>query len=130
MAAISQGMSEPPQVAFRPTGAGKPASNQADLHVGRIRVAPAGLALLRSASFVNFDTAMGSILVLQLKRLGDLILNTAAFSALRNLFPEARITLLIDDYSRELVPAISSVDEIWTYDRKHSLKLWARLIRR
>jgi ADP-heptose:LPS heptosyltransferase len=73
---------------------------------------------------------MGSILLLQLKRLGDLILSTAAFSALRKLFPEARITLLIDDYSRELLPAISSVDEVWTYDRKNSLNLWARLIPR
>lgn len=72
---------------------------------------------------------MRSILLVQLKRLGDLILNTAAFSALRKLFPDARITLLIDDYCRELVPAITSIDEVWTYDRKSSLGLWARLVR-
>jgi ADP-heptose:LPS heptosyltransferase len=72
---------------------------------------------------------MRSILIVQLKRLGDLILNTAAFSALRKLSPDARITLLIDEYSRELVSAISSVDEVWIYNRNSSLNLWARLIR-
>jgi len=128
MAAVSEGTSKPAQITFRPTGAGKTSSNQADLHLGKIRVTAPALALPRPPSFVNFDTVTGPILLLQLKRLGDLILSTAAFSALRKLAPDARITLLIDDYSRELIPAIGSVDEVWTYDRRNSFSLWARLI--
>jgi ADP-heptose:LPS heptosyltransferase len=71
---------------------------------------------------------MKSILAVQLKRLGDLILTTPALIALRQTMPDARITLLIDDYSKELAPALSMVDEIWTYDRRRSLPTWLRLL--
>ena len=50
---------------------------------------------------------MNSILVVQLKRLGDIILTTPALSALRKIYPEAQITLLIDHHSAELAPAIA-----------------------
>ena len=71
---------------------------------------------------------MKSILAVQLKRLGDLILTTPALVALRQAMPEAKITLLIDYYSEELAPALSMVDEIWTYDRKRSLPTWVKLL--
>jgi ADP-heptose:LPS heptosyltransferase len=71
---------------------------------------------------------MKSILVVQLKRIGDLILTTPALVALRQALPDARVTLLIDQYSEELVPALSMVDEIWTYDRKGSLPTWLKLL--
>ena len=73
---------------------------------------------------------MKSILVVQLKRLGDLILTTPALVALRQTMPQAKITLLIDDYSQELAPALPMVDEIWTYDHKHSLRIWLKLVLR
>jgi ADP-heptose:LPS heptosyltransferase len=39
---------------------------------------------------------MKSILVIQLKRIGDVILTTPALKALRKLYPEALIVLLLD----------------------------------
>jgi ADP-heptose:LPS heptosyltransferase len=71
---------------------------------------------------------MKSVLVVQLKRLGDLILTTPALVALRQAMPQAKITLLIDHYSEELAPALPMVDEIWTYDRKRSLPIWLKLL--
>jgi predicted lipopolysaccharide heptosyltransferase III len=50
------------------------------------------------------------ILLLQLKRIGDLILTTPAINALRQEFPKARITLAIANECRQLVPAIPNVD--------------------
>ena len=73
---------------------------------------------------------MNSILVIQLKRLGDVILTTPALSALRKIYPEAKITLLIDHHSAELAPAIPNVNEVWIYNRKASFNLWFDLVRR
>ncbi len=71
---------------------------------------------------------MKSVLAVQLKRLGDLILTTPALVALRQTMPQAKITLLIDRYSEELAPALPMVDEIFTYDRKRSLPIWLKLL--
>jgi ADP-heptose:LPS heptosyltransferase len=73
---------------------------------------------------------MNSILVVQLKRLGDLILTTPALNALRKIFPEAQITLLIDHHSAELAPAIADVNEVLIYNRNASFNLWLDLARR
>jgi predicted lipopolysaccharide heptosyltransferase III len=50
------------------------------------------------------------ILLLQLKRIGDLILTTPAIGALRNSFPDAHITLAVSKECAELLPAISHLD--------------------
>ena len=50
------------------------------------------------------------ILLLQLKRIGDLILTTPAIAALRSNFPNAHITLAVSTECAELLPAISNVD--------------------
>jgi ADP-heptose:LPS heptosyltransferase len=73
---------------------------------------------------------MKSVLVVQLKRLGDLILTTPALVALRRAMPQAKITLLIDSYSEEVAPALPMVDEIWIYNRKRSLPIWLKLLSR
>ena len=52
------------------------------------------------------------ILLLQLKRIGDLILTTPAISVLRGSFPDAHITLIISNECVELLPAISNVDRM------------------
>ncbi len=51
-----------------------------------------------------------NILLIQLKRIGDLILTVPAIAALRKDFPEARISLVAAHGSRELLPAIPGVD--------------------
>jgi predicted lipopolysaccharide heptosyltransferase III len=52
------------------------------------------------------------ILLLQLKRIGDLILTTPAIAALRRTHPDAHITLAVSNECAELLPAISSVDRV------------------
>src|SRR5882672_12060181 len=52
------------------------------------------------------------ILLLQLKRIGDLILTTPAIAALRERFPEAHVTMVVSSECADLVPAISGVDRI------------------
>jgi predicted lipopolysaccharide heptosyltransferase III len=52
------------------------------------------------------------ILLLQLKRIGDLILTTPAIAALRESFPDAHLTLAVSNECTELLPAISNVDRI------------------
>jgi predicted lipopolysaccharide heptosyltransferase III len=52
------------------------------------------------------------ILLLQLKRIGDLILTTPAIAALRNKYRDAHITLAVSNDCAELLPAISNVDRI------------------
>ena len=52
------------------------------------------------------------ILLLQLKRIGDLILTTPGLAALRERLPEAQLTLVVSKDCADLLPAISNVDRI------------------
>src|SRR5438046_10641636 len=52
------------------------------------------------------------ILLLQLKRIGDLILTTPAIAALRERFPDAEVTMVVSSECADLLPAIGSVDRI------------------
>ena len=68
------------------------------------------------------------ILVLQLKRIGDLILTTPPLVALRQQFPDARITLCVLDGCAGLTPAMPFVDEVLAFDRRGgNLRQWVRL---
>src|SRR5262245_1804137 len=53
-----------------------------------------------------------NILLLQLKRIGDLILTTPAITMLRRNYPDAHITLAVSNECAELLPAISNVDRV------------------
>lgn len=50
------------------------------------------------------------ILLLQLKRIGDLILTLPAIAAVREKFPNAEITLIVANECAGLLPAIANVD--------------------
>ena len=50
------------------------------------------------------------ILLLQLKRIGDLILTTPAIAALRDNFPEGELTITVSSECADLLPAISNVN--------------------
>jgi ADP-heptose:LPS heptosyltransferase len=58
-----------------------------------------------------------NILLLQLKRIGDLIMTTPAIGALRKNFPDASITLVVSRECAELLPAISSADRTLVANR-------------
>ena len=52
------------------------------------------------------------ILLLQLKRIGDLILTTPAITALGQSFPDAHLTFVVSNECAQLLPAISNLDRI------------------
>ena len=52
------------------------------------------------------------ILLLQLKRIGDLILTTPAVAGLRERFPDAEITMVVSSECADLLPAIAGIDRI------------------
>jgi predicted lipopolysaccharide heptosyltransferase III len=54
-----------------------------------------------------------NILLIQLKRIGDLILTTPAIAALRDKFPGASISLVVSAAVKELLPAIGGVDKVY-----------------
>ena len=54
-----------------------------------------------------------NILLLQLKRIGDLILTTPAIAALREKFPEATISLVVSPAVEGLLPAIPGIDKVF-----------------
>jgi predicted lipopolysaccharide heptosyltransferase III len=53
-----------------------------------------------------------NILLLQLKRIGDLILTTPSIAAVRKHYPDAHITLAVSNECAELLPAISDVEQV------------------
>jgi ADP-heptose:LPS heptosyltransferase len=61
------------------------------------------------------------ILLLQLKRIGDLILTTPAIRCLREQFPHARLALVVDSSCAGLLDAIA-VDERWIYQKGGGLR--------
>jgi predicted lipopolysaccharide heptosyltransferase III len=52
------------------------------------------------------------ILLLQLKRIGDLILTTPAIAALRQTYPDPHITLAVSNECAQLLPAIWNVNRV------------------
>lgn len=72
---------------------------------------------------------MTRILVLQLSRLGDLILTVPALAALRQHLPDAHITLAVDSGCRELLPALDCVNDSFVFNRKGGNgAFWRKLI--
>lgn len=68
------------------------------------------------------------ILLVQLKRIGDLVLTTPVFTALRERHPDARLTLAIMDTCRGLLPALPDINEAIVINRKGSnFSTWAKL---
>jgi predicted lipopolysaccharide heptosyltransferase III len=53
-----------------------------------------------------------NILLIQLKRIGDLILTTPAIAAVREKFPESKLTVVISAESKTLAHAIAGVNRI------------------
>ena len=54
-----------------------------------------------------------NILLIQLKRIGDLILTTPTIAALREKYPRASISLVVSAAVKELLPAITGIDKVF-----------------
>lgn len=57
-----------------------------------------------------------SILVVQLRRLGDVILTTPALEALKKRFPDAKLDFLVEAPGAEAVAGHPAIDEVLVYD--------------
>ena len=72
---------------------------------------------------------MTRILVLQLKRMSELLLTTPALAALRSHEADAHITLAVDSSSREFLPAFDFIDESLVFSRRGGNRaFWRKLI--
>jgi ADP-heptose:LPS heptosyltransferase len=71
------------------------------------------------------------ILVVQLRRLGDVILTTPALSALKTRFPGATLDFLVEAPGAEAVAGHPAIDEVLVYDARGALGAlrWALKIR-
>lgn len=72
---------------------------------------------------------VNKILIIRTDRIGDVILNTPVFKALRDNFPKAHITVMIQPYVKEIIEGNPSIDEIITYDKNFSEAGWLPTLR-
>jgi ADP-heptose:LPS heptosyltransferase len=72
------------------------------------------------------------ILVVQLRRIGDIILSGPAIAALKKRYPRAAIHLLVEPPAVDAVKGLPFLDEVIVYDAKGVLDavLWALSLRR
>jgi ADP-heptose:LPS heptosyltransferase len=72
------------------------------------------------SSLLNPDPlgAAPSILVLQMQRIGELVLTTPSLQLIRETWPEAKITLVLAESCLEMVPVLPKVDEVLPFRRK------------
>ncbi len=72
---------------------------------------------------------MTRILVIQLKRMSELLLTTPSLAALRANYPDAHITLAVDSSSREFLPAFNFIDDSFVFSRRAGNRaFWQKLI--
>ena len=69
------------------------------------------------------------ILLIRLRRIGDVILTTPAISALRQGIPAASISYIIERPYRELVEENPNLDKVIVLERKQSLREFSKLLR-
>jgi len=68
------------------------------------------------------------ILLLQLKRIGDLVLTSPAIAALRTALPDARIALAVDTGTADLLPAIEGIDEAIVFGKRRGWTPWQQVL--
>ena len=64
------------------------------------------------------------ILVTRTDRIGDVVLSTPVFSALRDHYPDAHIAALVADSNKELVDGNPFLNEVILYDKKGQHASW------
>ena len=75
---------------------------------------------------MNIDVK--NILLVRTDRIGDVILSLPMLPLLKGRYPHARISVLVRNYTRELVERHSCVDEVLTYEHEDSIRsLWNTL---
>ncbi len=62
---------------------------------------------------------MKHVLIINLGGIGDLLLSTPALKALRNLYPEAEISVLVPAGAYEIVKSLSYIDRVFTFNLEY-----------
>src|SRR5579862_7717879 len=90
----------------------------------------------------SLSVAPAEILIIRLKSIGDVIFTLPAVYALREHFPDSRITFLTSKENRALIEGFAEVNDILTIDRaafqaghvtgiaREALSLWRTLMRK
>jgi predicted lipopolysaccharide heptosyltransferase III len=68
------------------------------------------------------------ILLIQLKRIGDLILTVPAINALRAAFPQAKIDVAVSKSTQDLTPAIPAIDRVLVPDSWSHAHNWLTIL--
>ncbi|MBN1222613.1 MAG: lipopolysaccharide heptosyltransferase II [Candidatus Aminicenantes bacterium] len=84
---------------------------------------------LRERSKID-PAAIQKILLIRLRRIGDVVMTTPAVTLLRQRFPKAEITYIVDEPYRDLVEGHPSLDRVIILPRKMRVKDFFRHIRR
>lgn len=63
-----------------------------------------------------------TILLLRLRRIGDIVMTTPSIRALRTTYPHARLTYLVEEPFRELVEGMPDLDEVMVLPRRLSVR--------
>src|SRR5436309_2588550 len=81
--------------------------------------AAAGVDEPRPLAPARWDwSAVGRVLVVRLRSVGDTVLATPSLRALRRFLPEARIDVLLEDWVAPLLEGSSGVDRVVAVRRK------------
>ncbi|MCK5242802.1 glycosyltransferase family 9 protein [bacterium] len=60
-------------------------------------------------------TSVKNILIVKLRTLGDVLTTFPLLRALKELYPDSRITMITDDVYQELIATNPRVDQVWTH---------------
>ena len=62
------------------------------------------------------------ILLIKLERIGDLALSEPAIREIRKHFPQSRIFMIVNPYTKAVVKELPCLDEVFDYDKNARLK--------
>ncbi len=74
------------------------------------------------------ETALRNILVIRTDKLGDVVLTLPVLASLKKRFPQARLTMLLQSYTAEIVEGNPYVDQILYYDREGQQRPFGELL--
>jgi lipopolysaccharide heptosyltransferase II len=63
-----------------------------------------------------------NILLIKLERIGDVVLSTPAIRAIKSFFPDSNISIVVNLYTKPLIKNDPHINEVYTYDKRKSLK--------
>lgn len=69
------------------------------------------------------------VLILRTDRLGDVLLSTPVIKALRQMFPQSYISMLVSPYTKDVLDGNPALDEIITFDKDAQNKGWLAMFK-